>query len=411
MRNLQWPARFGGASPGLRSSVANNSAKVMNNPFQYGNVVVGDAFCNRREELRDLQRAVENGQKLFVYSERRLGKTSLVRSVLAGLPRKRFVGVYVDLWPTDSEGSFAAATARAISQAIASTSAKMLETARRLFTRLVPSITLDDEGRPYVSFGAATPRKAELELEEVLQAPAAVAARENRRVAVVFDEIQRILDYDGDLVERKLRSVIQNQANVCYLFLGSRKHLVQQMFLDKSRPLYRSAGHYPLGPIAEEHWLDFIRRGFLEAGKHIEDSTIRAVCRLTQGHPFYTQHLCHALWERTEPKGRVSEDSLGSAVRVVLEREGFAYTTLWESLTAHQRRFLTGLALEPAGVKPFSSAFTRRYGLRSASNAQRASQSLVEKDVVDPENGSFVIVDRFLRLWIQHMQREDQRAE
>ena len=97
----------------------------------------------------------------------------------------------------------------------------MIETAKHLFTRLVPSVTLDDEGKPSVSFGAATPRKAELELEEVLQAPAAIAAREKRRVAVVFDEVQRILDYESDLVERKLRSVIQHQSDVCYLFLGA----------------------------------------------------------------------------------------------------------------------------------------------------------------------------------------------
>jgi uncharacterized protein len=383
----------------------------MSNPFQYGNVVTGDAFCNRRGELRDLQRAVENGEKLFVYSERRLGKTSLVRTALESLPPKRFVGVYIDLWPTDSESSFAAATARAISQAVASTSSKLLETARRLFTRLVPSVTLDDEGKPNLSFGAATPRKTELELEEVLQAPATIAAREKRRVAVVFDEIQRILDYETDLVERKLRSVIQHQSDVCYLFLGSRKHLIQQMFLDKSRPLYRSAGHYPLGAIAEEHWLGFIRERFLDAGKRIDDDRIRDICRLTQGHPFYTQHLCHVLWEQTEPQAEVTEDSVRSAVRVLLARESFAYTTLWESLTAHQRRFLTGLALEPAGVQPFSSAFTRRYGLRSASNAQRASQALVEKDLIDPENGSFVIVDRFLRLWIRDLQGDFHQVE
>lgn len=378
----------------------------MTNPFQYGNVVAGEAFCNRRTELRELQRAVENGAKVFVYSERRLGKTSLVRNVLDSLPAKRFIGIYVDLWPTDSEASFATTTARAISQAVASTSAKILQTARHLFTRLVPSITLDEEGKPSLSFGTATPRQTDVELEEVLQAPAALAAREKRRVAVVFDEIQRILDYETDRVERTLRSVIQHQADVCYLFLGSRKHLVQQMFLDKSRPLYRSAAHYPLGPIAEEHWLGFIRARFGAAGKRIDDDTIRVVCRLTQGHPFYTQHLCHVLWERTEPKAEVTEASIRAAVRVLLERESFAYTTLWESLTAHQRRFLTGLALEPAGVKPFSSGFTRRYGLRSASNAQRASQALVERDLIDPEDGSFVIVDRFLRLWIRGLQSD-----
>ena len=282
----------------------------MTNPFQYGSVVSGEAFCNRQDELRDLRQAVENGEKVFVYSERRLGKTSLVRSVLGRLPRKRFIGVYVDLWPTDSEASFAAATARAISQAAASTTARMLDLARGLFTRLVPSVSVDGEGQPTVSFGTASPRKADLELEEVLRAPATLADREQRHVAVVFDEVQRILEYESDLVERKLRSVIQHQARVCYLFLGSRKHLIQQMFLDKSRPLYRSAAHYPLGPIGEPHWIEFIRSRFVAANKSIDDDVIRSICRLTQGHPFYTQHLCHVLWERTDPETKVTDESI-----------------------------------------------------------------------------------------------------
>jgi len=374
----------------------------MTNPFQYGNVVAGDAFCNRTVELRDLRRAMENGEKLFVYSERRLGKTSLVRAALDKLPRRKFVAAYVDLWPTDSEASFVTATAKAISLAVASTPKQIVDAAKKMFNRLVPSVSLGEDGKPTVSFGTAAPRQPEVELEEVLEAPAAIASQGKYKVVIVFDEIQRILEYESDLTERKLRSVIQHQADVCYLFLGSRKHLIQRMFLDKSRPLYRSAGHYPLGPIHQRHWIRFVRERFLSANKTIGEETIREVHRLTEGHPFYTQLLCHVLWELSDPGAEVAEDLIQTALRVVLDRESHAYVMLWESLTANQRRFLRGLALEAHGVKPFSSTFTRRYGLRSASNAQRASEKLVEKDVIDPDNGSFVIVDRFLRLWIRN---------
>jgi hypothetical protein len=43
----------------------------MRNPFEYGGVVSGEAFCNRGKETSDLVRAMENGEKLFVFSERR----------------------------------------------------------------------------------------------------------------------------------------------------------------------------------------------------------------------------------------------------------------------------------------------------------------------------------------------------
>ncbi len=376
----------------------------MTNPFHYGTVVVGDAFCNRTEELRDVERAFENGEKLFIYSERRLGKTSLVRTAIERLPRRRFLAVYVDLWPTDSEVSFATATAQAISLAAASTPGRLLDTAKQLFSRLVPSVSVNDEGKPIVTFGTVVPRKPEVDIEDVLKAPEKLAAQRNRKVVVVFDEVQRILEYESDLVERKLRSMIQHQGEVGYLFLGSRKHLIRRMFLDKSRPLYRAAGHYPLGPIGAKHWIGFIRKRFLDAQKEIDDETIRSICGLTEGHPFYTQHLCHALWELCAPGTRATDDLVETALGVLLDRESYAYTMLWESLAANQRRLLRGLVLEPLGAKPFSSAFTRRYGLRSASNVQRASGALIEADVVDPENGSFVIVDRFFKLWIRKQQ-------
>ena len=374
----------------------------MTNPFQYGGVVRGDAFCNRKKELRDLLRAMENGEKLFVYSERRFGKTSLAQLALERLPKGRYRSAYVDLWSTDSELTFVAATARAITESLSVTSDKLLEMAKQFFSRLAPNVTLDHEGRPKLTFRVSGAGRA-AELDEVLAAPAEIAAHTRKRVVLVFDEIQQILEYETDLVERRLRSFVQQQEAVSYIFLGSRKHLIQRMFTDRSRPLYRAAGHYPLGPIDEQDWFPFIRDKFLNSGKRIADAEIRAVSRLTEGHPFYTQHLCHALWELSERDTDVTGKLIDSAIDLLLERERYAYTALWESLAMNQRRFLKGLASEPGPVQPFAGEFVRKYGLRSASNAQRAVAALLEKDVIDRHNGSFLISDRFFKIWIQRM--------
>jgi hypothetical protein len=217
---------------------------------------------------------------------------------------------------------------------------------------------------------------------------------------MVFDEFQRILEYGGDLVERKLRSVVQHHAGVAYVFLGSRKNLIQKMFLDQSRPLYRAGGHYALGAIAKEEWVPFISERFSGSDRSIDDGLIQKVCAMTEGHPFYTQHLCHALWELCEKGGAVTDETVDAAVDLLLDRETYAYSALWESLALNQRRFLKGLAGEPEGVKVFSAEFVQKYDLGSASNAQRAVNALLEKDIIDRSNGSFIIVDRFVRIWI-----------
>ena len=127
----------------------------MRNPFEYGGVVSGEAFCNREKETGDLVRAMENGEKLFVFSERRYGKTSLVHASLKKLPKKGYVCAYVDLWPTDSEATFATTVAKAIAESMSTSVGKLLETAKKFFGGLSPSVTMGEEGKPELTFGLA----------------------------------------------------------------------------------------------------------------------------------------------------------------------------------------------------------------------------------------------------------------
>jgi len=372
----------------------------MMNPFRYGGVVDQDAFCNRKVELRDLTRAMQQDERLFVYSERRMGKTSLVRLAMNDLAKPANVPVYVDLWPTDGESSFIQATARALTEAFESSAERMLQLASSFFRRLAPIISVDDQGHPQIRFDFRDTKEREQPLEEVLTAPARIAAKRNCRVVMVFDEFQRILEYSDDHIERTLRSVIQNQRDVSYIFLGSRKHLIQRMVLDSSSPLYRAGGHYPLGPIHVDEWIPFIRERFQRSGREIGEPEIRSICELTGGHPFYTQHLCHAAWELCEPGESVGEETLETAVDLLLDRESYAYTALWESLTMAQRRTLIGIAHEPEGTQIYSGEFVRTYRLQSASTVQSAAGALLERDLIDRESGGFCSLDRFFRLWI-----------
>ena len=372
----------------------------MTNPFSYGGVVGTSSFCNRTDDLRILRRAVDNAGRLFLYAERRMGKTSLVRVLLNDLAEEDYATAYVDLWPTDGAASFTKAMAKATAEASSTTVEKLLENARTFFSTLRPSVTVDESGAPVLTFGAEAPSGTDPQLEEVLAAPAKAATVTGKRVVVVFDEFQQIATYETGRVERQLRSEIQHHEEVAYLFLGSRRHLIREMFLDSKRPLYRSAQHYPLSAIDEADWQPFIHERFEAAGKSIPAPVIGDVCQITEGHPFYVQHLCHVLWERCEPGSVVTSADVRDAVQILLDRESYAYTALWEGLTTNQQRVLLGLAKERGDVQPFSAEFVQRYQLGSASSVQRAVEALMEKDLIDRDNGSFIVLDRFFQRWV-----------
>ena len=373
----------------------------MRNPFRYGQIVGPEAFCDRDRERADLARAMENGERLFVFSERRMGKSSLVLRALDGLPSDRYLKLYVDLWPTESAASFARRLAQTFAERLESTAERRLQAFTRYISRLRPVLSVDDAGKPTLSVGVGDQRDPGPELEEVLAAPARAAADRGLRLVIVFDEFQRVFEYDGDLVERTLRSAAQSQPDAAFIFLGSRKHLLQSMLLDQSRPLYRAGGHYPLGPIATVHWRPFIRERFAAGDRAIDDLVIDHLCALTGGHPFYTQHLCHAAWELCGRGQSADVDLVEEALDLLLARERHAYSAQWESLTLNQRRLLTGLALNPPGQSVTAASFFTRHALSSASSVQRATAALLARDLIDHDEGSYLIADRFLRLWIR----------
>lgn len=376
----------------------------MNNPFQFGGVIGPDCFCNREQEFHELSSAMRNGEKVFLYSERRFGKTSLVTRCLANLPDKEFMKAYIDLWATDSEETFVAAMAKAITESLTSTPAKLIQTAAEFFQNLVPTLTVDDEGKPKLEFGMRSRGASHPALDEVLEAPERIRKRRKKNVVIVFDEFQQVLSFSSDDVERRLRSHIQHHQHVSYFFLGSRKHLIQELFLNRTRPLYRIGRHYPLARIAVEHWVPFICDKFSKARKNISETNARHIVELTDGHPFYTQHLCHALWDLCEAE--VTPSLIQSALETLLQRESYAFVNLWESLTVNQRRILLGLAKNGGhGEGIFSTEFISTNRLGTASSVQRAIKTLVDRDILDREGERVVIIDRFLRLWINRLIR------
>jgi len=376
----------------------------MKNPFKFGGIVKDTAFCNRVEEVRDLSNAIKNSSKLFLYSERRLGKTSLIKKVLSSLHRDKFIIIYVDLWPTDGEVSFLTTFAKAVSEATARTTDKLLQVAKTFFNVLTPSIKIDNDGKAAISFGFNSITADNPIIENVLASAEKIAIKEGKQAVIVFDEFQQILEYESDIIERVLRSVIQDHQNVAYIFCGSKKHLIKKMFLDSNRPLYRSGIHYPIHLINLKHWMPFIYEKFESSSRQIEKDIVEKIVTISEGHPFYTQHLCHLLWEMCEKGDVVTENMLDKAITILLERESYAYSALWDSLSKNSKRILKGVAEQTNKTGPFSSEFLRKYKIANASSAQRAIDALLSRDIIDKDGKSLIITDRFFRLWINSKQ-------
>lgn len=371
----------------------------MKNPFIFGGIVTGESFCDREEESAELIRAIQNGQNVVLYSPRRFGKTSLIRRVLDQAAAQGILTLYVDLYPAISKQKFLDIYAGALARTLSGNVESISRALRTLLPKLIPKVVIQAEGAPTFEFDYDRSALITPHLDDLLEAVHNRAQQEKTRAAVVFDEFQEIAAYEDDEIERQLRSHFQNHADVSYLFLGSKRHLMRDLFDNPNRPLYRSAQHLPLGPLPADALRAFIAAHFERGNFKITREAVDHLLDLCPGHPYYTQLLCHLLWERSLDTRAIAPAQVEEALADALRREESAFVAIWDTLSRKQRQVLAALSRERA-AQIFSASFLKRHGLGAAASVQKALAALIDRELVDRENGNYAISDLLFRRWI-----------
>jgi hypothetical protein len=376
-------------------------ADVDHNPFRFGALALDDAFTDREREIAELRADIRNGQDVVVLAPRRYGKSSLIWRVAEDLARRRVLVASVDLMTTPTVGKLAEKLARAIHEDVASRREKALDRLRVFASlRIKPTINVDPEsGRFSFGFDAEhRPEDLRATLENLLALPGELGAERGRRVALIFDEFQEIVDIDPAL-PRLMRAVFQEQPEVAHVYLGSRRHMMRRLFSDENEPFWRSAKPIELGVIAPDAFRNYIAERFAATGRTIEAQAVDAVLDITRGHPYATQELCYFLWEET-PKGRrAGLAEYKRALADVLRAEHAHFELIWDQASTVQRLTLQALAQERG--RPLSGDYRRRHKLPGASTVQRALQALTRNELVTRPNGEYRIAEPFLADWLR----------
>lgn len=371
------------------------------NPFNFGALALDDAFADRERELAELTSDIRNGQDVVVFAPRRCGKSSLVWRASHALAAERVLVAQVDLMTTPSKEGLAAALARSIYEQIASPLERVREKALAPFRGLQvqPTINVNPEDGSFTfSFGIAQrPADIDSTLERLLELPAELGSARGRRVALVMDEFQEIVDIDPGL-PKLLRSVFQRQPEVAHVYLGSKHHIMERIFNDANEPFWRSAKSMELGMIPIEPFAAFLVQRFHDSGRKVEDAVIADALVRTDGHPYATQELCYFLWEQTGDAPAGSAE-LERALVAVLRSEHAHFSLLWDGASAVQKQVLQALAREPG--HPFSASYRSDHGLPPATNVQKALRALAQRELVTGDSGAYRITEPFLAEWLR----------
>jgi hypothetical protein len=376
----------------------------MTNPFVYGEIVPATAFVDREVELDRLGRDLYAGQKVFLISPRRYGKSSLVRQALKSAARGGALTVEVQVSSFSSYVAFLEGYARALTSAdtrldrVRSWLGEMLSGVRPE-VRLEP----DEAGRSRiaVSFPAVrTDRDVSHLAQQVFALPGRIAEARRRRMAIALDEFQGIGAFNGGSVEHALRAAVQQQRQVGYVFSGSEPTLMERM-LGKSRPFYKAGPVMRLQKIPADRFAAFIEARFKATGLRPAAGLGTAIVELAGNLPYDVQRLAHEVWDDVKAGTKRSADleDLHATLKRLLGEHDTLFEGTWQRLTLAQRGALRAAVLED-GRELLSADVRARHRLSGTSTVQASLAALVREDVLTREGTRYAVVDSLFREWV-----------
>ncbi len=371
--------------------------KKPSTPFPTTGYYGGEYFCDREEELENLVRNVRGGSSTTLVALRRMGKTTLIRHLQNEL-EKEFLGVYVDILPTESMLELLNALATGI-VVMESEQSRLGKQIWKFLKTLRPVVSYDSlSGMPTLSFNQ-TPDEGLGSIEEIFN----FLENQPKPVILAIDEFQQILSYQEKNVDAWLRSRIQELHNVRFVFSGSQQHLINDLFADPSRPFYRSTQFLKLDKIAKEHYHDFIAAKFNDYSKQIDDETITSVLDWAMGYTYYVQLLCNRIFSASGKK--VRKDLWKQEAMRLLKEQEFVFYSYRDGLTKAQWNLLKAVAKEGKVREPTSHAFTSMHQLGTSATVLRSLKTLQRKELIyrdlDTQGKSYYAVyDVLFRRWI-----------
>lgn len=363
----------------------------MYNPFEFRSVATGDRFIDRRIEIKTLRECIKSGQNVTLYSPRRFGKSSLILECFRRLG-KDFITVYLDFYKVNNISDLAEKIIEATASAAYKKSELLVKDMKDFFKSLRPVVNITSEGIAISIKGFDIER----DLEEAFRFPQLVAEKKKRRLVFAMDEFQRIAYLDGDMLERMMRSEIQLQNKVSYIFSGSKVHLLKEMFESGDKPFFQSTKIMTIDYIPKNEFTRYIKTEFKRTKVNLSDELIEQIVDICGGHPQRTKQLCFEVWNHIALDNPVNSiEGLNKIIKMMIKNDDYL-SELWSSIKSPiQRKLLIGISNE-SFEQPFSTDLLKKYDLESASHVQRAMKSLENQGIIQHRT----IVDPFFKLWI-----------
>lgn len=377
----------------------------MENPFKYGGVVRGPYFADRERELNELKREMVNLNHVFLVSPRRFGKTCLLLNLIETLRRDMVACAYIDLNAFPDIKSLATALTSLATEALETNKDKLLKMFSA-FQKLRPKVSVDPDGNISAGLELAVEEKDALSaLLEGMRHAEKLAVSRKKKLVVIIDEFSDLEKYNGQTIEKAIRSEIQKQTHIGYIFSGSEQAVMLAMIRDRTRAFYKLGRIMELGPIERGAYADFVLGWLKKGGFAVNRDNLARIFEIGNDVPYNIQRLCNVMWDYARETKHIEPELIEKLPVIVVQQDSPHYEMLWRSASQPQKILLIALSKDQQ-AKPFSKGFQLKHGIGPSSSIKASLDSLLKKGLLFKTlQGGYHFVDGFMPYWIDYIRK------
>ena len=372
----------------------------MDTPFIYGKLAVGENFTDRTDEKMRLVQNFLSGTNTILISPRRWGKSSLVLKAASEArdSDQNILIAFIDLFNIRSEEDFYKALAESVIRVSSIRIEEVISNVKQFMKQWVPRISFSPDSQQEFSLGLNW-NELKKQPDEKLDLADNIAQSKKNKLVICIDEFQNIAFFEDPLAfQKKLRSHWQTHQSVSYCLYGSKRHMLMDVFTSQSMPFFKFGDLMFLSRIAINFWIPFIRERFRSTGKSISDSQAEKIAVMVEGHPYYVQQLAQLVWLRTGKE--VTSNIVDEAMDGLVLQMSLLFQGITENLTTPQVNFLK--LLIDGETRHTTKANIEKYQLGSSAHVIRIKKSLIEKEIIDEQPGSLIILDPVYSNWLRN---------
>ena len=368
------------------------------NPFVTKGYVSAKYFCDREKESARLLHELENGNDVALIATRKIGKSGLVQHCFNtfGL-EKDYNLFFIDFYATGTLREMVFMMSRSIVNALAPKGTVWLQRFSAAVRSLSLVMTTDLAGVPKLNLQLGELREPYITLEEIFD----YLEHSEKPNIVAIDEFQQIAKYPEKNVEALLRTYVQNCHNTKFIFAGSQRHLMGDIFTSAAHPFYQSTSVMHLGPIDKEKYREFACNLFAEAGKTLNPNVIDELYKRFEGITWYMQKTLNVLYALPNETQDYGLAEMEEAISNIIESNDFTFAEKMIQLPEKQKELLLAISQEGKAQKITSVNFVKRHKIYSTSTVQSACNGLLDKEFITEENGVYTVYDKFFDIWLR----------